>query len=43
MAEATHHLGTDLDEADAKYVIGEMCKRVKSLAAGPASHFVTNG
>jgi hypothetical protein len=30
---ATHHLGADLDEADAKYVIGEMCKRVKSLRA----------
>lgn len=30
---ATHHLGADLDEADAKYVIGEMCKRVKSLCA----------
>jgi hypothetical protein len=30
---ATHHLGADLDEADAKYVIGEMCRRVKSLCA----------
>jgi hypothetical protein len=27
----THHLGTGLDEADARYVIDEMCKRVKSL------------
>lgn len=27
----THHLASDLDEADAKYVIDEMCKRVKSL------------
>jgi hypothetical protein len=27
----TRHLATGLDEADAKYVIGEMCKRVKSL------------
>ncbi|WP_119270679.1 hypothetical protein [Taklimakanibacter deserti] len=27
----THHLASGLDEADAKYVIGEMCKRVKSL------------
>lgn len=27
----THHLGSDLDEADAKYVIAEMCKRVTSL------------
>jgi hypothetical protein len=30
---ATHHLGADLDEADAKYVIGEMCRRVRSLCA----------
>lgn len=30
---ATHRLGADLDEADAKYVIGEMCKRVKSLCS----------
>jgi hypothetical protein len=28
---ATHRLGLDLDEADAKYVIDEMCRRVKSL------------
>lgn len=27
----TCHLGSGLEEADAKYVIGEMCKRVKSL------------
>jgi hypothetical protein len=27
----THQLASGLDEADAKYVIGEMCKRVKSL------------
>lgn len=29
---STHRLASDLDEADAKYVIGEMCKRVKLLA-----------
>lgn len=29
----THQLGSGLDEADAKYVIGEMCKRVKSLGS----------
>jgi hypothetical protein len=28
---STYRLGSDLDEADAKYVIGEMCTRVKSL------------
>jgi len=27
----TYHLGSGLDEADARYVIAEMCKRVKSL------------
>ena len=27
----THHLASDLDEAEAKYVIIEMCKRVKSI------------
>jgi hypothetical protein len=30
---STHHLAAGLDEADADYVIGEMCKRVKSLCA----------
>ena len=30
----THHLGSGLDEADARYVIAEMCKRVKSLCPG---------
>jgi hypothetical protein len=30
---STYRLGSDLDEADARYVIGEMRKRVKSLAA----------
>ncbi len=29
---STHRLASDLDEADAKYVVGEMCKRVKLLA-----------
>lgn len=29
----THRLGSGLDEADARYVIDEMCKRVKSLSA----------
>ncbi|MFZ5673446.1 MAG: hypothetical protein ACOZAM_10840 [Pseudomonadota bacterium] len=35
----THHLASGLDEADAQYVIAEMCKRVKSLCPGrePAS------
>lgn len=28
---STYRLGSELSEADAKYVIGEMCKRVKSL------------
>ncbi len=28
---STHRLASDLDEADARYVIAEMCKRVKSL------------
>lgn len=28
---STYHLASGLDEADAKHVIGEMCKRVKSL------------
>ena len=33
----THHLASGLDEADAKYVIDTMCRRVKSLALkGPA-------
>ena len=27
----THHLASGLDEADARYLIAEMCKRVKSL------------
>lgn len=30
----THHLASGLDEADAQYVIAEMCKRVKSLCRG---------
>lgn len=30
---STHHLAAELDDADAEYVIAEMCKRVKSLAA----------
>jgi hypothetical protein len=29
----THYLASGLDEADAKYVIREMCKRVKSLCS----------
>ena len=33
---ATYHLGTGLDEADAKYVIGEMCRQVKSLCSSEA-------
>jgi hypothetical protein len=28
---STFHFGSDLDEADAKYVLSEMCARVKSL------------
>lgn len=30
----THHLGSGLDEADARYVMAEMCKRVKSFCPG---------
>jgi hypothetical protein len=30
---STQEIGPGLDEADAKYVVGEMCKRVKSLGA----------